>query len=1771
MAGTSTFDFSPFLTAPAVRDAIKPFGAPQIINIPETKIPSPLAPNLAPQTIRELKEFLTGCGPNGVIPDTSKHGVEIWETWKRAWDLWNNHYIEGRECPTWIKSEYERLKKIMDKVNEKKRRRRFRRARTPSSDCGDDRIGNKGQVVYRREFSKEKPGPGKDAKPGRMWVKHPFRVKKIKVPSGEKVRRNNPNPEVKVQMRSKWVTKLVDQKAGDKVDIYRKEPKFVDFDETRLVRENGPWKTLDTWKDLVNRRQSKVDWTPTETENSAEEMEPLSTKEEVVRVKRIDKHLDNVDIQQERIILIPLMSWKELAAARKAGGIPDSTARDAEGKYVNKRPKLWIANGYDLVPTGETEILTENRDRVEIREVEQYEEKTYGDAFEEVDVMKTISIPQWLEIDDPVYKKSQIVKNVPPIHNKLPPGWTIPTTTAAVTPPTDPHDFEVFGTKDSNKYNEWLSGLKTRWDAVNPGNLATIMNNDWLEYEKGMKNTVAAMWQHLDTPMTGVAPSKSPKKSPKKKTNPTGQFQSATHSNGHPIQTWQSPAHGTGHPAQTQTFQSPAHGNGHPALADFRFGPPAPVEEVSDEDMDDAVSDEEFEDAVAYEDYEDDGFEYEDEEMDEMDYEQRALGDADDDIYGDECDQDHGHDEDSQDNVNYTVGENSDSSSGNSKEDAHLNAGLAPPKRGPDGAAAGFLPLKLMSEYVEPAMNEDGSYPEWYDAFQNSVWRPRRVGEKTLRIDLDEPWVPETDLELDGGVDCGRSPYPCLRPVNKYIRNELVDNEGKSHITYRKEKVWDGVTSTIFNMPTRPDSPELETLDEHEARIKLLYGNISLEDPPRHDFFPLDIRRCWRINPLTGQPFGDEYIKPALPPNERETEFDFPWSNRLKEYSVMKETDPYWVTPEQEKLRDVPPRRWPQPDGARENDKCLPLDDSPWKKELLNEEDLKARYFATNLHGGTLIINGAEVKKGQIAGPLPDFAVIETEGGQVSFWWGLAGRDWGKGDDQMDWSSHWRMLRRIPGWEKLGLNAGQIWNKIIKGRIDREQSGNDEEDDDQWDEWKNAEQPGCGGNVNCGGGKAGSGESLVDDIHAPVEICFSSDIGPPCNMGQFKAPELFKTENLELEWLHTRAAPLRETVVGLVDASQQQVAQLRALSKLIEPMKEQGLWPGSKEQAHPEIDAQNAAKNTWPTKKRQVCKQQRALITRHEARKRAAEQAKRAAYNAVTMVNRKKRQIEHEERQEETKRTRTRLEQSIRDANSNLAKAQQQYKDGEEQKAKAEQRRNLVLDEATKLTYIAQAAKAKANNESKTFAPAEIEAAKQQRIADRQVELQQQAALLAQVNAARAARGDPAMAPPDPISDVEYRKVLDEAKEWLDPNHELNEKAKKEAARKANEDKIREAIKCRALRELTEREAARKTAEIEANKIKPKSKAEEDQEARRLRYEAAQARSDAQKQSEAEAKQKADELKRAKEETARRNQTNTAPAPIIPPRVVIPPNPTSPVIKQSVISPTIKLQPKTSPTIIIKQESGTSPIKASPTFTTPAAPTVPSQISQIKNQAEALLALETAQNLALNSLFLQAESVNQSIGGFLATKNQTQDEWLIDWKLDEITTEPFQKIPGKGPPQTQPDTGSRSGDQPPKGGFAPTGLIPRRTQRGDGVLSNIGVAQIRALRIGMRDAVLQAIQARCIEAGLNPDTEAYRIAWQDGFVDVKAMLNTWMNTITRDDIQDTVPNQDPTMQRDRWAEVNQRIYDQGRWDLVLTNLQQSGPRRIPQSNGGAEL
>lgn len=104
------WDFSPFLSSPAVIGRRDLEGSLQVVNIPDSVIPSPFAPNLTPSTLVKIKEHLLGTNDH---PGPG-NGKEVWESWKRAWDIWNNHYIERRVNPVYIAEEFQGLKKRFD-------------------------------------------------------------------------------------------------------------------------------------------------------------------------------------------------------------------------------------------------------------------------------------------------------------------------------------------------------------------------------------------------------------------------------------------------------------------------------------------------------------------------------------------------------------------------------------------------------------------------------------------------------------------------------------------------------------------------------------------------------------------------------------------------------------------------------------------------------------------------------------------------------------------------------------------------------------------------------------------------------------------------------------------------------------------------------------------------------------------------------------------------------------------------------------------------------------------------------------------------------------------------------------------------------------------------------------------------------------------------------------------------------------------------------------------------------------------------------------------------------------------------------------------------------------------------------------------------------------------------------------------------------------------------------------------------------------------------
>lgn len=136
-AEAPTYDFAPFMDAPAVLETAQREGGLQVVNIPDTAIPSPLAANITPGAISKLKESLVGRG--GRDSCAGGNGREVWASWKRAWDLWNNHYIEGRVNPVWVAEEWPRMKTEVeerDRIEREDREREEARKRMENNPSG---------------------------------------------------------------------------------------------------------------------------------------------------------------------------------------------------------------------------------------------------------------------------------------------------------------------------------------------------------------------------------------------------------------------------------------------------------------------------------------------------------------------------------------------------------------------------------------------------------------------------------------------------------------------------------------------------------------------------------------------------------------------------------------------------------------------------------------------------------------------------------------------------------------------------------------------------------------------------------------------------------------------------------------------------------------------------------------------------------------------------------------------------------------------------------------------------------------------------------------------------------------------------------------------------------------------------------------------------------------------------------------------------------------------------------------------------------------------------------------------------------------------------------------------------------------------------------------------------------------------------------------------------------------------------------------------------
>jgi hypothetical protein len=261
-------------------------------------------------------------------------------------------------------------------------------------------------------------------------------------------------------------------------------------------------------------------------------------------------------------------------------------------------------------------------------------------------------------------------------------------------------------------------------------------------------------------------------------------------------------------------------------------------------------------------------------------------------------------------------------------------------------------------------------------------------------------------------------------------------------------------------MPMQPLEPTKGFEEERFERVGEMFGDWHRDFnqvSANQDIFPLDIRRIRRRYP---PPALSKAVPPLIESKGDVLLYDrsAPHNKSPFKCRTMSDEDPWRFTKEQELLTDYPPRRYP-PLEQNYKPSIIPVDDTRFRHEFDSDQLDSTAYFVTNLHGGTLVINGVEIRKGDIAGPLPKFAVIECPGGQIAFWFGCYGRDHLAGNYESS-PTKWLTLRQQIGWKFTGLSAGQVWKAKIKDRINRKKVGDNELDDWQWEEWLSAKSPG---------------------------------------------------------------------------------------------------------------------------------------------------------------------------------------------------------------------------------------------------------------------------------------------------------------------------------------------------------------------------------------------------------------------------------------------------------------------------------------------------------------------------------------------------------------------------------------------------------------------------------------------------------------------------------------------------------------------------------------
>jgi hypothetical protein len=196
----------------------------------------------------------------------------------------------------------------------------------------------------------------------------------------------------------------------------------------------------------------------------------------------------------------------------------------------------------------------------------------------------------------------------------------------------------------------------------------------------------------------------------------------------------------------------------------------------------------------------------------------------------------------------------------------------------------------------------------------------------------------------------------------------------------------------------------------------------------------------------------------------------------------------------------------------------------------------------------------------------------------------VRGRDWLAEPPGNVFAFGWDALRKreVEGekiFEHLGLLAGQVWDLKIRDRIRREKTEDAVDDEEEWEVYKNAQGPMELVEV--------SGDTVTGDEDGNSrEYAITS-------LDKLQRPEVFATEEDELQWLHTRAEPLHEVA-------------LKAKNNIIfqEPVGSE-FWPGPVTMQEPpeEIYAQKLAGENFADNKMELLRNQRDWVDSFNAKK----------------------------------------------------------------------------------------------------------------------------------------------------------------------------------------------------------------------------------------------------------------------------------------------------------------------------------------------------------------------------------------------------------------------------------------------------------------------------------------------------------------------------------------------------------------------------------------